>query len=75
MQAASVLGIVNRETETLVYIGGHPTTAMVSPEHSHFPEINIIGMDYIDYNKVAVFLDPAKRTFKFYFGLSGKIGV
>lgn len=61
------MGIVNRETETLVYIGGHPTTAMVSPEHSHFPEINII--------KIAVFLDPTKRTFKFYFGLSGEMGV
>lgn len=74
MQAADVLGITDEESETLVYIGGHPILAMISPKNSHFPEANVISMDYIALDKVAASLDPNKRTFAFYSGLAGKIG-
>lgn len=68
MQAA------NQDAETFIYIGGHFIPAMVSPKLSHFPEVNIIAMDYIAPHNVKVVLDSTKSMFKILLWIGGQDG-
>lgn len=59
--------------ETPIHIGGHLAPVMVSPQYSHFSEVNVIGTDYIALHNIATFLDPKRQILTFYYGLAGKI--
>ena len=51
-----------------VTIAGRTHSILLSPEGSHFTDINIIGADFCAAHELNIWTDYEKRTVKFYFG-------
>ena len=58
----------------LMSLGGHPHLVTKSPDTSHFREVNIMGIDFMNAFNITLWWDFPKRRGKLYIGEEWEVG-
>ncbi|RPB15818.1 hypothetical protein P167DRAFT_602907 [Morchella conica CCBAS932] len=66
-QASKLLGVME-DRATPVKIGGYHHLVQMSPDTSHFPDINLLGTDFCSAYNTNLWFDFQRRRMKLYFG-------
>ena len=62
------LGIEPLESTTLVKVAGYIHPYFMSPLHSHYNEVDLLGIDFMKNFRVSILPDWDAAKFKFAFG-------